>query len=431
MLTIEPGSVDNNGVPVDNEAKPLRFKEIRGAILREVEAHPADLITFVADSFGVSRQAVHRQARRLVGDGLLIVEGDRRQARYRKAIAKHVRQVYPLTGQVIEEDVVWREFAVPVLEGLRSNVLSICLQGFTEMVNNVIDHSLATLLTVVVDLTADEVELSVFDNGIGIFNKIQQACALETPEQAIFELSKGKLTTDPSRHTGEGIFFTSRIFDRFSILSGGLWFGHAREETDWLINDFKERRQGTAVFMKIALNSTHTTKEVFDRFSTTRDGMSFDKTVVALDLAHSGPLVSRSQAKRVLAHLDRFKEVILDFADVPDIGQAFADEIFRVYRANNPSVSITYIHANESITAMIRRADMAEVRTAVRSSAVGSAMRELMTREEFTSASESERWAMLREAIAERDPSDVSRLDSIPVDARNGVLKLFTELAQN
>ena len=35
--------------------------------------------------------------------------------------------------------------------------------------------------------------------------------------QALFELSKGKFTTDPSRHSGEGVFFTSRMFDDFEI----------------------------------------------------------------------------------------------------------------------------------------------------------------------------------------------------------------------
>ena len=34
---------------------------------------------------------------------------------------------------------------------------------------------------------------------------------------AILELSKDQLTTDPARHTGDGIFFTSRMFDSFDL----------------------------------------------------------------------------------------------------------------------------------------------------------------------------------------------------------------------
>ena len=87
--------------------------------------------------------------------------------------------------------------------------------------------------------------------------------------------------------------------------------------------------------------------------------MTFDTPVVALERAKSGPLVSRSQAKRVVARLNNFKEAALDFTDVPEVGPAFADEIFRVYRAANPGLSLTVIHANEAVRQMIHRAEAA------------------------------------------------------------------------
>ena len=64
------------------------------------------------------------------------------------------------------------------------------------------------------------------DNGVGIFKKIQTELRLLDERHAILELAKGKLTTDPKRHTGEGIFFSSRMFDQFDILSGGIFFTH-------------------------------------------------------------------------------------------------------------------------------------------------------------------------------------------------------------
>jgi hypothetical protein len=66
----------------------------------------------------------------------------------------------------------------------------------------------------------------VVDNGIGIFRKIKEAFDLASEAQAILELAKGKLTTDPDRHSGQGIFFTSRMLDKFSILSRGAFFSH-------------------------------------------------------------------------------------------------------------------------------------------------------------------------------------------------------------
>src|SRR5438067_215023 len=73
------------------------------------------------------------------------------------------------------------------------------------------------------------------DDGVGIFEKIRRQCKLDDHRQAILELSKGKLTTDPERHTGQGIFFTSRIFDEFLIRSDHFIFGHFRKEGDWLV----------------------------------------------------------------------------------------------------------------------------------------------------------------------------------------------------
>lgn len=67
-------------------------------------------------------------------------------------------------------------------------------------------------------------------------------------------------------------------------------------------------------------------------------------------------LISRSQAKRLLARLDRFKEVVLDFKGANIIGQAFADEIFRVFRAQNPNVNIRCVNENEDVRKMILRA---------------------------------------------------------------------------
>ena len=76
------------------------------------------------------------------------------------------------------------------------------------------------------------------------------------------------------------------------------------------------------------------------------------------ELAQYGtdPLISRSHAKRILACLESFAEAILDFSGVDSIGQAFADEIFRVFARAHPGVKLTPIHANEEVNRMIRRA---------------------------------------------------------------------------
>lgn len=182
---------------------------------------------------------------------------------------------------------------------------------------------------------------------------MRQEFGFEDEQQAALELAKGKLTTDEQRHSGEGIFFTSRMFDVFSIFSRGFAFLH--ENNDWIAEtEDSENTNGTAVRMKINLESTRTTHGVFDQFASGED-YGFVRTMVPVKLAKYGDenLVSRSQAKRVLARLERFKIVLLDFKGVTTIGQAFADEVFRVFNLTHPNVQFEVIHANNKINKVI------------------------------------------------------------------------------
>jgi hypothetical protein len=110
--------------------------------------------------------------------------------------------------------------------------------------------------------------------------------------------------------------------------------------------------------MRICVYSDADLQELFDRFSTEDHVNSFAKTHVPVSLAQYGDtnLVSRSQAKRMLTRFDQFAEVLLDFHGVTSIGQAFADEIFRVFQHQNPQISLVSIRANPEVTAMIERA---------------------------------------------------------------------------
>ncbi|EQD65519.1 regulatory protein, ArsR, partial [mine drainage metagenome] len=120
------------------------------------------------------------------------------------------------------EDVVWTNDVSQTLGQQPDNVKNIWHHGFTEMFNNAIDHSEGKSIMVTLTKTAASANMMVSDDGVGIFRKIQSKLGLLDERHAILELSKGKLTTDPKNHSGEGIFFTSRMFDSFDILVGRL-----------------------------------------------------------------------------------------------------------------------------------------------------------------------------------------------------------------
>ena len=330
-------------------------KQVRDFIVQEVGKNPGSISHVVSEKFGISRQAVNHHLLKLIRDGLLIPEGNTRGRRYHLKPIREKGFFLPITSE-LEEDRVWRQYLTPLFNGIGSNVVNICHYGFTEMFNNIIDHSEATNALVGFKYMPDRIELTVFDNGIGIFNKITRDLGLEDHRHAILELSKGKLTTDPEHHTGEGIFFTTRMFDEFSILSGDLYFSHSLDNDDWLLETKKSSDKGTFITMVIEPQSNRTTKEVFDSYTSEDDDYSFTRmhVPVALTIYGEENLVSRSQAKRVLARFECFKGVFLDFEGVEFIGQAFADEIFRVFKNANPNIKLVWVRANDNIEKMIK-----------------------------------------------------------------------------
>lgn len=341
-------------------ARPSRSNEIDSALLRAVGEHPRDLVSLVAAQLGLSRARINSQVRALVQSGYLRSSGGTRPV-YARGQHRKFSRSYPRAG--LAEDHVWSRDLQPLLDDLPRNVLDIAHHGVTEMVNNAVDHSDGRGVDVWMDLDSARLLLAIGDDGIGIFRKISRALDLPDQRLALLELSKGKLTTDPTRHSGEGIFFTSRAFDRFQIQSGDLYFDHDhRENDDWLDEiEAPLRDGGTVVYMELARDSTRNIRDVFEAFSSGPDDYDFAKTVVPVRLARVGDenLVSRSQAKRLLQRVERFRSVVLDFDQVSGIGQAFADEIFRVFANAHPEVELIAMNAVPEVQQMIRRAEVA------------------------------------------------------------------------
>ncbi len=329
-------------------------------IVNEVDTHPSSVTSRAAVRFELSRQRVQYTVNELIDQKVLTASGNTRARKY--ALARQLKCREFFDTHDLAEDKVFTDHVAPHIEDVSPNVRGVCIYGFTEILNNAIDHSEGERVMVEVHRSPCIVEFVVSDDGVGIFAKIKKALNLDDERHSLLELFKGKLTTDRARHSGEGIFFTSRAFDHFSLMSGTLFFWHRTDHDDWLLADRQENNTGTYATMRICTHSTTTMKDLFDKFTSETDGMhTFSKTHVPISLAQygDGDLVSRSQAKRVLARFDQFAEVMLDFHAVTSIGQAFADEIFRVFRLQNPNINVAIMNANEDVRSMITRAQAA------------------------------------------------------------------------
>ncbi|OCQ96746.1 ArsR family transcriptional regulator [Limnothrix sp. PR1529] len=334
-----------------------RGEQIRQFILENVEKYPSDVAALASQEFGVSRQAINKHIQHLVEQKALVATGSARKKHYQLHPQIKWMETYDLSKN-LAEDIVWDADIRPLVKDLPDNVKDIWAYGFTEMLNNAIDHSSGQTVVVQLERTAIDTQIIIYDDGEGIFKKIQRELYLHDERHAVLELAKGKLTTDPERHTGQGIFFTSRMFDEFAILSGSVHFSHQFSEAEDWISGESDFKSGTAIFMKLNNNTSRTSKQVFDSFSS-GDDYAFTKTVVPVRLAQYGneKLVSRSQAKRLLAGVDKFKVVVFNFAGVDAIGQAFADEVFRVFKRQHPEMQLVCLNTNQEVEQMIRRAE--------------------------------------------------------------------------
>lgn len=310
----------------------------------------------IARLTGFSRQAIHRHVRQLVDAGELAIEGAGRGARYRLA-SRLVRRL-SLAG--LEEDRVFAELVAPALERLARGQLSgdaraVFQYAFTELLNNAIDHSAGSAVEIAIE-TADERRLLVFeivDDGVGIFDRVRSGLRLPDRLAALQELSKGKVTTMPERHTGEGIFFSSKLADRFEIDSGGLlWV------VDNLIDDMAvgeaAPRQGTRVRFEARHAEPRSLTRVFEEY-THRFRFTRTRTLVKL-FAIGTRFVSRSEARRLVLGLEKFDEVTLDFGGVELVGQGFADEVFRVWARAHPRTQLSTTRMSAPVEFMIERA---------------------------------------------------------------------------
>jgi len=310
------------------------------------------LVAAVMERLHVSRRSAQALLARLVAAQWLVRGGTLRKPVYRPGVLKQVVHRYAIDG--LQEDLPWARDFAPFFE-LRPNVARLAQHAFSELLNNAIDHSGGTMVTVSVRQTAMHLQLLVSDDGCGVFERIQRNFEIADPTLAMLELSKGKLTSLPDRHSGHGLFFTSRLADMFDLHANQLAFQfRGWDRRSWYVAK-PMKREGTTVYVAIALDTDRTLDAVLKAHSSDGAGYAFETTQVPLGLIIGGAtsLESRAQAKRVASRLQRFRRAEVDFSGIADIGHGFADELFRVFSREHPAVELVPVGMAPRVEAMI------------------------------------------------------------------------------
>ena len=343
-----------------------KFEKLKNNILAMVERRGNVTANQLIDEFGFSRAYILRAVTDLIKDREIFKYGSTRRARYvsRNYLAQHSNSEIFLRrfkNKGLEEHVVYDELrnTFPDFKKLTEQVRSILFYAFSEMLNNAIDHSQSDFINVLVHRMDGYLEFTVEDSGIGVFRNVKDTKGLASEIEAVQDILKGKTTTMPRLHSGEGIFFTSKVADYFVLDSYGYRLTIDNEADDVFLNTAVESLAGTRVTFRISLNTVKHLSDVFADFTNQAPGSDygFDKTEIRVELyALGGIHVSRAQARRVLSGLEKFHVIVMDYDNVPTVGQAFADEVYRVFLKRYPDKIITNENMNEGVAFMVNRA---------------------------------------------------------------------------
>src|SRR3989338_1322040 len=230
----------------------------------------------ITDVVGVSRQYVNMVMTDLIAENQVIKLGGTRNAFYvsKDYILKH-SEVVPTVlkksykNQELEEHKILLEIEekFPRIAELPENIKSIFTFAFSEMFNNAIEHSQSRSISIEVAVREKYLSFIVNDSGVGVFRNIMKKKNLKSEIEAVQDLLKGKTTTMPKSHSGEGIFFTSKAGDAFILDSFGYQLDINSIKPDISIHRTSFKKRGTRVIFRINIGSDRHLNDVFKKYT--------------------------------------------------------------------------------------------------------------------------------------------------------------------
>lgn len=333
--------------------------DIKKLILQRIDKNGKVTSKEIQDASGITRQSAHKYFKALREQGIIQKIGKTKSVKYIRKDSNFNTQHSihrTFTNKNLLEDNIFQSLALELrLENqVTPRANDIITYAFTELMNNAIEHSQSPKIRVRFQLKQYNAEFRIKDYGIGIFGHIKDHFDLLSERDAVQDLLKGKTTTDKTRHSGEGIFFSSKVADIMRIKSHrlALNFDNPSEEIYTQTIPYQE---GTEIDFILSRNSKKSITEIFEQYSGEEFDYSFSKTkvTVALYTKRKQQFVSRSEAKRLLQGLDKFQRIILDFQGVKSIGQGFADQVFRIFLQQHPEIEIETRNTTDAVVAMI------------------------------------------------------------------------------
>ncbi|MCR5589995.1 MAG: DUF4325 domain-containing protein [Lachnospiraceae bacterium] len=334
-------------------------RDIKQYLLRKIDDDDQAMMQKVSEEFGISHTSIKRYLEAESAEGHIMKSPDR-LCGY-SLIKRSVVRNYGIKDFLESDDyAAYNDFQSDLT--VNDNALKIWRYVLPEMFNNALEHSEGSLITVRAEMCTLYTEIAMTDDGVGIFRKIADGLMdygypHPSLEDAATELYKGKFTTKPENHTGEGIFFSMHMLDRFAASSDGTLLRRGFPGVPSVVRShllayaMKLTKKGTVVYMRLENDTRREIGKVLSRYADADDG--FIRTVIPVfEACHDCDPVGRSQARRLCTRLDGFKEAVFDFENVDIMGQGFADEVFRVYQNAHPKIKLSCVNMNTFVRTM-------------------------------------------------------------------------------
>ena len=156
-------------------------------------------------------------------------------------------------------------------ESTIKNLVEIIQFSMGALLNNILDHSMATKLYYKLYLTYDDFHMILNDNGNGIFGHINYALKLGGNQNAAIELAKGRITTDEENHSGDELNSVFHLFDKAKIESNGMFLNYVNKNSCYAAGKSIQQK-GTRIHLRINPESRRTCQGTFKKLFDLQNG---------------------------------------------------------------------------------------------------------------------------------------------------------------
>ena len=327
-------------------------EQIKDFILENLTRHQKDIIKASIRKFGLSRQAILKHMHTLISEDRVVAHGKTRDRFYELIPLVNYSQTIDVNSS-FSPDKILKKQILPNLESVRLNVYEICEFSIMALLANTLDHSQATKLNYKLYISPNDVHFVLSDNGIGIFENLNNSLILEDIQVAAIEISKGRITTDPQNHGGDELMTVIHLFDKVTIDSSGICLTYYNKKNEWTVTRSSQQK-GTRIHLEIKSNSRRTCQEIFRQIFDRENKLV--RIPVNLVRSDGEQVNSRIQAQSLLHNIKDLTEIEFDFKNIELIGPAFADELVRKTKEKNQIADIKWTNSTKMVDLLMSRA---------------------------------------------------------------------------